>query len=1304
MRLPPFLDSLQISPLLRRFRRRLDRVLRLYWKSFVFLMGALIGTFLGPILLQWIQDTSKAGHLTAPNIANSALVRVFFYIIPWPLTVSGLLVLSIFTWIARQAHRESDYHDLLQKCEENYHRVRRSAKDFSKQLGIDRQSMMKIFDTEVYTERGEAARAFDAFVYQQEKRIFLIIGRGGTGKSTFLQHRMGVLTGALPSGSRKIRLHPCVYVDCKSESVNAHHTLMSIVEDQTGYTLRELDTMLSRRGHQPLMIFVDAINENNAQDDITYHLTQFANAFLDGKHPIYLCVSVREAYWDEQRRRYDAANEAVGWLEYVYQPDRKPTGEGNTLPDAGSTGILMQDFDDDEFENAYSHYARLCGMKGHVSDPRMRKICCNPLMLRVLCMALRGQNVTGRLLLRDLDIFDAYADNALDGTIRRIGAVNEKPILRGETLPQRAVRGLVLELALGMVSRGRPFLYDEEILEILRREVSDALAVGRPLQTINDLYAHDSVLQAILVEGEGIVLETDEAREPQREGSSIIRFVHERYFEYSIGRALVRRWRQNRLDKEGILRDFEEWMNKHDELMSKGFTNLRQGLGIAILVAEHQEGLDEGLPRGIHHALLSRLAQDKNFSWNQLACRRITQLRIFNDPSPTFNDERSRQVESLLEVVDVMAGKNDFVLRWDIEGVLLRMVNEREGQAVLKYLQRWCRPEAPFSKRLFGTESLGYLFKQSSDSTYRVDVVHELQRIIRDSNLNFWIQRSLTFSISTMLDALDESMTTESLVPTMRRDILFLARELQAGSQGQWERSVSISAQIARDTLHNQLNQWLTWNWVDEEVWTCTNAVLALERSCSQGFCNEVTVRLLQFLWDSRTYSPHLSYALIKVLDRAVSYSSTSDEVRRQAQELKKVVVEYTRAHQHVDERTEWLLPEVSLKNLIDTPVAIVYHPEYAHTDLLNHPESKERVEAIINFLDNQKMPASRQRQECFRYVSPYSFHENDQWNREIFRILRMVHEEEWIRRVRDLSEQLKKAGESTIVLESDLEVREGSYEEACFAVRGALCGVDLVLSNPSVRLAIGLLRPPGHLAGNKICIFNNIAIAARYAQEQGKRGVLIVDCDAHHGQSTHDVFYNDGTVVYFSTHQAGVHPGTGKFEERGAGAGLGYIVNVPIPATSGDRVYEEVLNRILGPLLDGFKPDLILVSMGLDAYYQDDFSQLEFSENSYLALANCLYRYCQQHKSVGVVAALEGGYSLEGMGPCAFQFMKVFGEWPAFPGEKDFKREGSSSLDRYLEAYDSGKVTMEPANDDQEWLQNLRKLEASIKQQRWYR
>jgi acetoin utilization deacetylase AcuC-like enzyme len=413
-------------------------------------------------------------------------------------------------------------------------------------------------------------------------------------------------------------------------------------------------------------------------------------------------------------------------------------------------------------------------------------------------------------------------------------------------------------------------------------------------------------------------------------------------------------------------------------------------------------------------------------------------------------------------------------------------------------------------------------------------------------------------------------------------------------------------------------------------------------------------------------------------------------------------VIDYSKAHFSNDERAESVLPEADPHRPVDTSVAVIYYPEYAHTDLHNHPESKERVEAIIHYLDNLPIPVDHQRQALFRYVSPQYFHDERQWAAEVETFLGMVHKEEWIHRVRELSERLKRADRPDVVLESDLEVRAGSYEGACLAVRGAICGVDLVLADANVRLAVALLRPPGHLAGNKICIFNNIAIGAKYAQQHGKQRILIVDCDAHHGQSTHEIFYNDKSVVYFSTHQTGVHPGTGSFKERGGGDAPGFTLNVPLPVGSGDRVYQEVLLRILQPLLEGFEPRLILVSMGLDAYYSDNFSQLEFSEFSYFALAKCLLDYCQQYKGVGVVAALEGGYDLDAMGPCVLQFMRVFGEWTWSPASDPLVPKKPSRLDQYLSACDEQETAVVLTADENEWLQKLGWLEASIKLQSW--
>lgn len=1287
-------------PFLRLVDRYIHKILLWYWKFSIFIVGILIGAIASTVVPSWFQDMAKKGHLTVPDI--TPLETVFFHIIPPFITILGLALISIITLASWRAHHSSFYRKFLEISENNYRQVRMATGNIGAQLvpRIERETMIKIFDTQIYTERSRATEVFDAFLRQQEKRIFLVVGRGGTGKSTFLQHLIGELSGALHlTSSRRVRRHPCLYIDCKSERITESRPLEAIVADKMECKLDELVHAISGRGYQPLVIFIDAINENTAQFDINTHLTQFTGKYLDGKHPIYLCMSVRKAYWDEQSHHYGAASEALGWLDSVYRPVGTVV-QGKAISEAGIASVQLDNYNKVEFKEAFDHYAGLYHIEGYIGDLRTERICRNPLMLRMLCAAVRDQNISGRTLLRDLDIFEEYAKSAFEGTIRRVGNIAEKPVLNGETLPERVIRGPVLELALGMVERKRPFLTDDEVFEILQKEVPDTLRIGKLVNSINDLYLEGSVLKAILDEGEGIVLEQGVADISGKGSSSGIRFVHERYFEYSIGRALFRRWRQKKWDTQSIVKDFEGWMQKHDELVAEGFTNLRQGLGMAVLVAE----IYPDLPQEIHYELLTRLAEDKNFTWNQLACVRMVQLKILNDLSPVMGEERHENIEHLLKIIDKMGSKGDFVLRWDIERALYSVVDqgEQEQQAVLQHLQTWQKPTAPFSQRLFSTECLGYLFKQSSNNDYRIAVVDALERLINSAQLDFWIRRGLMFSINTMLDTLDKGEAVEEIVRRIRKDILTLAERLLNTSQSQWDRSISICVMLTREALHEQLERWLGWNWRDEKIWTCTNAALALEHACSRGLCKKDTIRLLQSLWDSQRYSPHLSWALTHVLGQAISCLGTQDDVREQAKELQKAVIDYSRARFSSDERAECLLPGADMHVPIGTSIAVIYHPEYAHTDLYNHPESKERVEAIIHYLDSLQIPVGEQRQALFRYVSPQYFHDDRQWKAEAETFLGMVHKEEWIHRVRELSEQLKRADQPDVVLESDLEVRAGSYEGASLAVRGALCGVNLVISNPDVKLAIALLRPPGHLAGNKICIFNNVAIAAKYAQQQGKQRVLIVDCDAHHGQSTHEIFYNDKSVVYFSTHQAGVHPGTGTFKERGSGDASGCTVNVPLPVGSGDRVYQEVLSRILKPLLEGFGPDLILVSMGLDAYYSDNFSQLEFSEFSYFALAECLLNYCQQHKGVGVVAALEGGYDLDGMGPCVLQFMKVFGEWTWSPSDISLTPRIPSRLDQYLSTCDEHGTNVVLTDEDKECLKNIGRLEASINLQNW--
>jgi acetoin utilization deacetylase AcuC-like enzyme len=245
----------------------------------------------------------------------------------------------------------------------------------------------------------------------------------------------------------------------------------------------------------------------------------------------------------------------------------------------------------------------------------------------------------------------------------------------------------------------------------------------------------------------------------------------------------------------------------------------------------------------------------------------------------------------------------------------------------------------------------------------------------------------------------------------------------------------------------------------------------------------------------------------------------------------------------------------------------------------------------------------------------------------------------------RDVEVEVKGAPASATPIRrfsTDVYLSPGTGDAATHAAGAALVALDAIAAGQA-RNGYALVRPPGHHASRDaamgFCIFNNVAVAARYAQRRlGWGKVLIADFDVHHGNGTQAIFYADPTVTYFSTHQYPWYPGTGAADETGEGDGTGATINVPLPAGSGWSVYDPIFRQVLWPVADRFKPDVVLVSAGFDAHFREDpglgemrLSTPDFSDLM-LELTEIADRYCDGR----LVAIQEGGYDLAALSQCA--------------------------------------------------------------------
>jgi len=292
--------------------------------------------------------------------------------------------------------------------------------------------------------------------------------------------------------------------------------------------------------------------------------------------------------------------------------------------------------------------------------------------------------------------------------------------------------------------------------------------------------------------------------------------------------------------------------------------------------------------------------------------------------------------------------------------------------------------------------------------------------------------------------------------------------------------------------------------------------------------------------------------------------------------------------------------------------VGYVYDPIYLRHDTGQHVENASRLEAIISHLEQTQL---------IRQLTPIKP------GAASIEELSLVHQKQHISYIQEAAQ--KGGG----WLDADTVMSPDSYQAALYAAGGIIEASEAVMQG-KVDSAFALVRPPGHHAtatrAMGFCLFNNVAIATKYAlTKYNLERIAIIDFDVHHGNGTHDTFYDDPWVLYISTHESPFYPGTGSLDETGQGEAKGTTVNIPLPAGCGDDEYLLAFEQIIVPAVRRFRPQLILVSAGYDPHWADGLAMMQVSVTGFAQMATIIQELADELCSGRLVFTLEGGYNL---------------------------------------------------------------------------
>lgn len=1093
------------------------------------------------------------------------------------------------------------------------------------------------YTASIYVSRQSAAEAFDRFVQQRERVCWVVTGEAGKGKSNFFCHHAEQL--ARGEGVYPV-LIPAAALDL-AETQGGRRGATETLESQilgrvalgrpmarglagwargkkvTGQDFYAWCRVLRKRGNQAV-VFIDAINElrgARAQERFNAALDALVARVMNERLPVRFVLSCRTEVWPSFSQPQEPA-----WIaRHLHAP---------ILPLPGLDG--------EQAEAALARYQAHFKVKLVLSG-EARQTSYDPLMLRLLFSAAEasGKPVMTVTSLRRKAVLDVYAMYMRESMTARVrdaflasGVGPDDP----RDIEQTLTRYLI-GMAGQMLHEGRPYITPGEVLQVAHRlHIPDGRFAGDPRRLAS---APDSVFRHFL--SEGILVEREQ-------GAHQYGFVFETYFEYSLGRFLaLEEWLPRREQPTAVQAHLQALLARHRVLVQeKNFGNLAGAIPLALFTVDADPRFDAH--RGVLlPLLLETLIAAEGFHSTRLALASLQEMRLADASTWRSIADASaegqaaiRLFKRFLHILDSATQRpdTDFVVMWDTSAALEKLAGARPG-LVLEHVKRWAT-EGRGLQPFFSLNALSRVARADLASGELRALVEQMSALTQEPRItsNFWLVHAL---VSTALELTAKTRHGGTALEPALHAALWSAVEQIARTGAETARAYALAAlpllsqgyadrmQRVLDLLAGEENRWAWWNTAYElHAWP-------------EAWKDEIELPLRLLRRAAEHPSPDVRYAAARATQRNALYRQHDPACVEQIQRslagtrwgLRLSPGPVRPTHQHL--------------------TGVMYHPAFLEPAYDHHIECRERIQVVLSRLEELC-------EGCFNWIVPRRAEQDE---------IRCVHGRSgagevfdrhsdgsaWPTYLEDLHRitgELEEGGPGRATqVDNSLELRAESLEVAELSAGAVLQGIDYVLRGPAPA-AWALNRPPGHLANNKICIFNNVAIGAHYARSQyGLRRLLIVDCDAHHGKHTDHVFAADPDVLYFSIHvDQDYTREDGTLHHTGRGPGEGYTFNLPHPPYMGDADYVYLIDNLLVPLAEEFRPELVLLSAGFDGLAADHLTpQCMLTERSYIHLARQLRRIARR-LNIKLVASFEGGYALEGNARSFIHMMNTFGEW----------------------------------------------------------